>query len=254
MDLSPVTTITETAIFKTKWGTDITAHYRAGKNDWNTLQSIIVEDEYNLNSIPLPVTGVLYAIDLGSHIGGFSLAACALGLNVLSVECLPENCDMQSRSFAANQLGDEDVILLNRAIHSKSGKTIEVSYGDTSTDSGAHHEFVGGSVTHAGGRSVQVETIDLAECISILCKGAGQVIVKTDCEGAEWEAFKNLPNAVIARIDWIVGEIHPLGENKSKQDLLKMLRGKYEDVSASYKTYNGSNDLCTFVFKRKVVG
>lgn len=241
-------------VFRTKSGAEIIAFHREGKNDWNTLQSIIVEDEYNLNEIVGGNPGCYAAIDLGAHIGGFSLLAASMGIPVLSVECLPENVLVEVDSIEANKFGSL-IFVKHAAISRSSGKFITVSYNDTSSESGNHHEFVGGSVTHAGGRSIDAETVSLPDCVKDILgrvKDGATLIVKTDCEGAEWEAFKNLPNAVLERIDWIVGEIHPLGDNKSLEDFIKLFRNKFDDVSSQYRTFNGSTDLCTFVFKRKV--
>lgn len=239
--------------FVTKSGVSVNAIFREGKNDWNTLQSIIVEDEYNLQPLIDKVAGGV-ALDIGAHIGGFSLLAAAMGMTVHAIECLPENAAIIAESAKLNPFG-AGIAVHQLAIAGRAGQTIEAHYNDTSTESGDHHEFVGGTTTGrlGTGRTVKVQTTSLQ---AIMGKADAPIIkrvhiLKIDCEGAEWDTFKNLPNDILGRIDYIVGEVHAVGDLGTRADLIKVLRDKFEDVSSQYVTHGGASDLCTFVFKRK---
>ena len=222
------------------FGKEIRGYYRDGKNDWNTMQSILKEDEYGLKTLcPEPKV----VLDVGGHIGGFALLAASQGAEVVRVvEILPENVQMIKDSAERNSY--KSIQVYQKAIAEKSGETIKAYYMDTSTHTGEHHEFVGNTEADTGGASVEVETISLND----LCKDLDHVdILKVDCEGAEWPMLAGASKETLDKINLIVGEIHPWGTMTMK-DMRAMLPN-HEDISASLGGKGQPIDL--IAFKRK---
>lgn len=232
--------------FNTKRGVRCPMLHRDGTSDWNTVMSALEQDEYHLNELGLKPGDV--AVDVGSHIGGVSVLLATLGLKVYSVEALPENAHLQKKNLKLNKL-DDKVVVMNRAIARRSGEKVKLYYGDTSEAQGKHHEFIGTSANFnhffGKGRSVSVPTVSLADIFKENRIERAR-LVKIDVEGAEWEALAEVPDEVLSRIDLLIGEWHPFGGNTSRKDLLKLLRGKFEDASERYGV--PTND---FAFVRK---
>lgn len=219
---------------------EIYAFYREGKNDWNTLQSILQEDEYALKTLcPNPQ----YVLDIGGHIGGFALLAASQCAKIVRVvEILPENVKLIRESCNRNSFGAVQVY--HRAIAEKSGQKIKAYYMDVNTHTGEHHEFVGSTEQDTGGVSIEVDTISLDE----LCADLPRVdILKVDCEGAEWPMLAGTSNETLNKINLIVGEIHPW-QDKTIEDM-KALLPNHEDISASLGSKGLPIDL--IAFKRK---
>lgn len=226
--------------WRSPFGKQIHAFWRDGKNDWNTLQSILKEDEYGLKAL---CSNPKHVIDIGGHIGGFALLAASQGATVRVVEILPENADIILRSANLNSFGS-NLRIYQRAIAEKSGETIKAYYMDTSTHTGDHHEFVGNTESDTGGRSIEVETISLDE----LCADLPYVdILKVDCEGAEWPMLAGASEETLNKINLIVGEIHPWGDNTI--DDMRAMLPNHEDISASLGGQGKPIDL--IAFKRK---
>jgi FkbM family methyltransferase len=60
-------------------------------------------------------------LDLGAHLGTFSLAAAARGHRVISVEASPRNAEFLRESARANGFGDEDLLVVHVAVSDKPG-------------------------------------------------------------------------------------------------------------------------------------
>ena len=224
--------------FVTPWGKTVQANGRADRSDYNTLNSCLKEDEYHLKD--LGQEGDVF-IDIGAHIGGATLAAVARGMRTVSVEVLPENVDMISGNLLLSGLST-DGRMEHAAIHHTSGETMYAIYGDQQTVSGFHHEFIGFTATVPPGnvnptRVRPVKTIALPELFAKYnidrCR-----ILKIDCEGAEWQCFKQVPVEILDRIDYIIGEVHPdttAPTTRAPTDFLKLLQGRFVDVSTNYR-------------------
>lgn len=227
-------------IWRTKWGAGIRAEYRPGKNDWNTLQSILAEDEYHLNGMSLADKNV---VDIGGHIGGYTLAALSLGANVTTVEVLPENVAMIEKSVGYNSFPGS-LRLLHNAIGEKTGEVIKACYNPVphEKDTENHHEFIGVTATDTGGPSIEVMSISLNDVLNPLDEVE---VLKIDCEGAEWAAFKGVSAEEISKVKLVVGEIHPVNEFKDTK-LIDLLHGQFEDVSQELGGSGQPIDLICF--------
>jgi FkbM family methyltransferase len=219
--------------FSTPWGAEIEAFVRDNTQDWNTLQSCLTEDEYLLNNIPNCDDEKPWCVDVGAHIGGFTLAALSKGYKVVVVEPLPENLDSLIKNVERNNWADR-VIIHNKAIHKVSGEVLNITYGDTSTEFGKHHEFIGNTnysdVFDPSLRSVEVETVSIDDAIQDIDHVK---VFKIDCEGAEWSALKGFNSAY--KIDSFVAEVHNPAPQKNLRKAFGSLIGKlYKDKTVEY--------------------
>ena len=233
-------------VYKTRRGIECPMFHREGTSDWNTLMSALEQDEYHLNDYGLKPGDI--AVDIGSHIGGVTVLLATLGLRVYSIEALPENASLQKKNLSLNKK-QEQVLILNKAISGSSGGKTRLYYGDVNEEQGKHHEFIGTSVEFkhffGKGRYVEVAKISIDEIFKKYgishCR-----LLKIDVEGAEWEALAGVSDEILGRIDILLGEWHAFGENRKRENLLKLLRGRFRDVSDGY--HAPPND---FVFVRK---
>lgn len=236
--------------FCTPFGVTVEAFYREGTNDWNTLRSCLHEDEYRITELPQGVRldgTQLSAIDIGGHIGGCTLSLLARGYRVVTVEPLPENVELLRASVTRNGW-DDRWRCIHGAITDVGGQQITVLYGDTATDSGAHHEFIGvTSPLQTTSRVIKVRGVTLNELIESAhpCNGwieapqtppfADGVIdfLKIDCEGAEWAAFRGVHPANLAKVKRIAAELHPLPETVDiRTEFATLLHGQFNDDTA----------------------
>jgi FkbM family methyltransferase len=187
--------VTEAA-FRTPHGNWVRMLVREGTSDWNTVNACTeVGDEYQ---IPQGLTG--WALDVGAHIGAFTVALLVDNPDVrcVAIEALPENVDVLRLNLERNGVASRAFVI--NAGASDTGEPVEVHY---STD--PHHEFIGSA--GGAGRIAQVPGVTLADVLTITsATGHDRIaLAKIDCEGCEYP-FLSSPN--VGRIDRIVGEVH----------------------------------------------
>lgn len=185
--------------FTTPAGNGVTMLYRAGTNDWNTLNATLNEDEYRL---PSGQSGA--ALDVGGYLGsvGIALAMDNPGLRVTIIEPVPPNADLIERNIAANGLA-ERVTLIRGAV-GKGGEPVDVWYGYRGTAVAEHHAFVGNSsLAYDNGGALDHESRTYTA--RALDDFLPLDYLKIDCEGGEW-AF--LDNPWVGDVATIVGEAH----------------------------------------------
>lgn len=221
--------------FVTPWGKSVQVDAREDRSDYNTLNSCIKEDEYHLKQLGKP--GALF-IDIGAHVGGATVAAVARDMRTLSVEVLKENVDMIERNLLLSGLS-ADQRIEHAAIHHTSNETLYAVYGDASTTSGFHHEYIGFTMTQPPSDTAHVtkiKTISLEDLFQKYNIDACRIL-KIDCEGAEWQCFRDVPEDLLRRIDYIIGEVHPdttAPTTRSPLEFVELLKGHFVDVSQQY--------------------
>ena len=243
-------TDTHTHTWLTKHGFTLKSHFRKDKSDWNTNQAILAEDEYFFHKLFPNSVNSGWALDVGAHVGAASIYLARLGFDVISVEALPENANLVQKSLELNGLSG---VVLNNAISDQSNQELEIWYGDTSNTNGDAHQFIGNAFAQgSGGLSVKVPTISLDDLFKNHkidhCK-----LLKMDCEGGEWPAFLGASLKTLKSIDFIVGEQHsvPGLPYNTREDLLKVLKNQFIDVSLEFGIDPTRAALSSFVLKNK---
>lgn len=234
--------------------------YRHYTDDYDMYTSVMMEDAYRLQQFPI-MQG-MNAIDLGAHIGTVSLMLASMGVNVYAVEILPENTYILQWNTTRN--GYEKLIkIYQRAIASASNKTVKAYYLDPQVSAFfAVHHFIGWTKEgrpHKVGKTIDVNTISIEDIFKENhlehCH-----IIKADLEGGEWDAFKDIPDDILERIDVILGELHykETGESVDNSSLLPLFRGRFNNASMAYEDsspYHGScsqvGEHTNFIYIRK---
>ena len=227
--------------FDTCFKTTINCGLREGTADFNAVQSVAVQDEYNLKAISFEDGDVV--IDIGAHIGSVSLLLASLDtrLEIYAYEPLPENVDLLRKNAVMNGFANIFPFLL--AVGGKAGRE-KIHYGDEATESGRCHHFLGNAhgVPLKGFCEADVTTL---EKIFLDNKIKKCKLVKLDAEGAELDILRACPLKVLRRIDYIVGEHHSV----KREVVLKATRGLFVDVPCPWQT---EVELGHFWFRRRV--
>lgn len=240
----------KTKVWTTKWGVPIEAYFRVGKNDWNTHQSILGEDEYYFAKMEGRI-----GIDIGAFIGSASLAMASRGMDVYTVEALPENVEMINKNLKLNSYQNK-VTVLHRAISSDSNSMVKLYYGNPNTSGGNVHEFIGhvGHNPSAKGRHVEVQTLSLDALFSENNLDHCDIL-KIDCEGGEWPCFEAVSEKTLDKIHYITGELHTGSPNPNRKGLasfLSLFKGKFDNITSQFGFKpQPDSALQGFIFKNK---
>ena len=207
-------------------GNTIVAFYRTGTNDRLVLQSCIEQDEYKVAKIlsggPRDVaaqikqlnsdTENLTCIDLGAHIGAFTLLMLDAGFKVTAVEPIPVNMELLQKNVQANGW-DENCRCIFGAAGPGEGKKIHLVWGmpegPARDQALERHRFIGGPGDLNSGREYgsDFKTYNIKELLRGVAKCQ---ILKTDCEGGEVSALDPTEENMraVKKISAITGEIH----------------------------------------------
>lgn len=172
---------------------------RARTSDRAVLTTVVFVDEYQLQRFHLPPDTTV--IDIGGHIGTFSLAVSPRAAKVYIFEPVPDNYAMICRNIKMNNLARK-LMPYNCAVAGKKRELVIQLYDE----SNAMHSAYG-----HGARKVRVAAISLQEIFD-QNKIDRCSLLKIDCEGSEYEIFYNLPGEYLSRIQNICMEYHDLSE------------------------------------------
>jgi FkbM family methyltransferase len=170
--------------------------------DGSALNEVWFDRSYDPNAfgIPFDWKSAKNIIDVGGHIGTFTLFAAAKAptAQMVTLEPEPGNFTMLTANLAGNQL-------LSRVTPHNMG----LGDGNSITLFTFPHDRGGNSVhrTQEGGIPVTIQTISLKEIFDrhgiTVCD-----YLKIDCEGAEYDALYRLPAEYFPRIKMIGMEYH----------------------------------------------
>lgn len=165
---------------------------RIGSGDVKAFTEIHLRDVYGLRELPHELGHV---IDLGAHIGMFSMAVAARAKQVVALEPVPSNFDCARKNLETTRLGDR-VRLLQMALGPRTGERIELQ------SAGAHSSSSRGTTDRVEVECISLEDLFEKEAIDRCA------LLKCDIEGAEYAAFEAAPLSLLQRIDALRMEIH----------------------------------------------
>lgn len=154
-------------------------------------------------------------IDIGAHIGIFSVLAakCASNVKVFSFEPLPENFSILKSNIAINNL-EKNIFALPLAVSGERGtRNLNVV---ARTGSSIVNDFQGHVLQKINVATTTLEDVFNNNNIN-RCD-----FLKIDCEGAEYEILFNTPPLILKRIRTITLESHDYFRDK-KGELKKFL-------------------------------
>jgi FkbM family methyltransferase len=138
-------------------------------------------------------------LDLGANIGLFSLMAARVNpcLQIYAYEPGPENADLMQINLLANPALKDRVKVLRKGVSGLEGKA---EWSFDSDNPGASGLF------HDGCRKVQIELTSLGQALE--GAGKGEVFIKMDIEGSEYDVIRDTPESVWDRVRGIAFELH----------------------------------------------
>jgi len=155
---------------------------------------VIVDNSYNLTKEELKDRVV---IDVGANIGTFSLLAASLGAKkVIGIE--PVNTTFGYFISNIMRSGLSNIVALKNVVTSHHGSNYQIS--DNHTNLGHN------SLYNITGSSESVTSISLANILKMV--DGNNILLKLDCEGAEYDIILDATHEEMNRINEIVLEIH----------------------------------------------
>ena len=171
-------------------------------------------------------------IDVGAHIGEYSIPIAKAGLDVVAIEPLPRNYRMLEHNARANGVAGK-ITIMRTAVSSEIGETF-LYFSDK--HSGA------GSLMHArSDRKMLISTTKLSEIIKSIGKAEA---IKIDIEGEEAKVISEASPHISSIGTWIV-EV----TDESELEVVKKMRGAGYSCRRIERLVRGSatNLLCKSV-------
>lgn len=155
-------------------------------------------------------------LDVGAHIGMFTLQASARAAKVVAFEPTPENFALLRENVQRN--ARHNVVPVNAALAEKSG---ERTFYLSGTNTGGH-SFYQASDTVS---SIRVRTVSLEETVRE--HGLERIdLLKLDCEGGEHEVLLTCPDDVLDRVRRIAMETQDYGAGRDVAAMRRFLEAK----------------------------
>lgn len=215
---------------------------REGTADYNSIRSTVVEDEYDFKNFEFSEGDVV--IDVGAETGGEMAVLGSLdkNLKIYSYEPLPENYTLVLEHIKRNRL--DNIFPFCKAVGGKNGM-VKIYYGDSKTESGRHHHFIGNAYSVPKDGYAEVEMVTLEKIFKDNnikhCR-----LLKIDPEGAEYDILDQCPTEILDKIDYIIGEHH----FHTRDKILQATKGLFIDLPCSWQS---NTNLGHFRFKNKRV-
>ncbi|PKL36884.1 hypothetical protein CVV38_03245 [Candidatus Peregrinibacteria bacterium HGW-Peregrinibacteria-1] len=202
--------------------------------DESVFDEIFIDEDYSLCKQYLQGVNNGFVLDIGGHVGLFSLWAWGLnsGLRVCAYEPSLENVQSFKNHLRLNKV--EGVVVKNKAVGAVQGVR-ELFYG---ADNINHSLLIEGA---AGSVKVEVDAFNdvLAKYIGLY----GKIdLVKFDAEGVEFEVLEAIDSGVFANVEAIIMEYHLNSPNSRGKDWI-VSRIKSAGFTVSCVPSKYSNDL-----------
>lgn len=164
------------------------------EQDANMHREVIEANQYHLTKEELTGRSV---IDVGANIGAFSLLSASLGAKkVIGLEPVTKTFNL----FQSNvkRSGLSSIIALKNLVSAEHGKYFKIS--NDNDNSGAN------SMYNVAENSEMVRSLSLTTILKMV--DGDNILLKLDCEGAEYDILLNATQEEMDRINEVVLEIH----------------------------------------------
>ena len=165
-------------------------------------------------------------IDIGAHIGLFTVYASQFCKNgkIISCEPIKENFELLKENVSINNLSN--IILYNNAITDKNDKVKVYLNNDSAAN----------SIYGNGENYEEISTLSLSK---ILDENMNEKnCLKLDCEGAEYQIINNTPDKYFKKITKICLEYHVINKDKIQLEKLKKRLNELNYELIEVKTSN----------------
>lgn len=176
-------------------------HLRQSTWDETIFKSVYIENEYQINNFENKIV-----VDIGAHIGCFSLLAAHKG----SKKVYAYEPDAESFQILKRNVNGTCVNAFNMGVHDEDDCGLKMVYSSDEQNTGGCQTIV---CAKSNVRAITLDTI---------IKKVGEIdLLKLDCEGAEYLAILNSKR--LKRVKAIFGEYHgpdfyPFDDFKQKLD------------------------------------
>ena len=178
---------------------------RPNTDDLRIVKSNFVKKNYTKGFVPITKDSIV--VDVGAHIGSFSISVARSAYKVLAFEPEPTNYQMLKKNMELNRL--ENMSIFELAVSGISGyQDIYTCQGGSSAD---YSLYEGETMNIKMGR---IPTISVEDIIKR--EGLPRIdFLKLDCEGAEHDILRNMSLETAAKIMGITMEMHPVPQEIS---------------------------------------
>lgn len=208
---------------------DLIFETRIGCFDSNPLREEITDDCYK---IPKDAKVV---IDIGAHIGGTSILCAKMGATVYAYEPQKETYELLKKNIELNNVGD-NIKHFNLGVGNTGKRKLYLH----NRNSGAHCM----SLNFNESRVKDIEEINVISLRKVFASNNIEEcdLLKSDCEGAEFEFLMNINAGIALKIKQISLEYHDIKKVNDLKEVLKL----YYNVED-----NGRNML--YCYLKKIV-
>ncbi len=190
---------------------------RANTIDVGVLYEVIVVKSYCQDNLKFEKNDVV--IDIGSHIGTFSLliASNFPDVHIYAFEPQPANFKLLLENISINKL--LNITAVNKAILDK--KSLIRFYENKNNFAG--HTFFPNDTT--GFDELKVKTVTLENIMDSFSINKVKLL-KVDCEGSEYSIFFNCPDNILKKVHSIAVEFHNLDSQQNGNTLKSFFKKK----------------------------
>ena len=186
------------------------------------LRSKIYSERYNKSfKSKLKFKRGSVVIDIGAHIGGFSIPLIVRNkeMRVFAFEPDHDNYSCIKESLKANRV-NKNYIIERKVVYGTGGRK-KFFRNLVSSGGSLKHSF---RINSQYGSAIWINSITLDEIFKkyniSVCD-----LLKIDCEGSEYSIFRHASDKTLSKCKKIIVESHPVGKNNQKE-IAKFLRRK----------------------------
>ncbi len=209
--------------------------YRTDTYDRAIIDSVFTDGYYLLSS-NFKINEGDVVIDIGSHIGSFSILAGYLGAEVLSYEPVYDNYEILIDNIKYNGL--DKVLPFNLAV-TADGRDIKL-FKSKKKENGLFN--TGGWSVNEGNEYVLSESVSIDDVLSSF---KYVDFIKMDCEGCEYEIIKK---ADLSNVDKLVIESHKITE---AIEILKILKNSGFTIERHRKSKENPDLSIIYAYRSK---